>query len=290
MSDNVFEGQGYKSDGLNFGSWVRLPFPHLQLSWKNGDGEISRGKDSVVAFGGWYCSDKYYIPAVTEINKDLPDIFSVTNFVNKQRKQFEVIQARAVYMSYISGRFAWFLKKDGSWQTRFEVLGLLGVYDSKAGHYAPWAPIVLSVKGKSGTKGLQDALKAWQLKTANPRKEHANNWGWENFFFPYGTFGDEPVVKDDRGADGTQYSYNPIQIKEPVKEIDRKFLEVLFIGHDRGTLELVREYAELAKPWVADFAVQAKRSKQGGVDDADDDDAGGDASYNPTPEDSEIPF
>lgn len=276
MNEKFFDQYDVHEDEaeIQFSDNVKLPFPNLRLHWWNfGDPRLLKIDEStkkplepnnIQTFGGWFSASEKYLPAVTAIGSH-PQRFATAMMHPKSNAPFEASTNRIVYVAYIAHREGWFPSKNGKDFSKIDVLCLLGDYLSQDGIFKPYGPVVLSAQSLTA-KAVKTAFNHWTNISMKARIE-ANRQPGSRFFVPIGSYnnvdenGGVTVHTERRGQGAESSIVTPPRLREP-KEINHDLLYKLFIAHNRETLNQVREYKELAQPWIKDMAVMVENAKK----------------------------
>lgn len=261
----------WENERIQFSDFVSLDFPYLQLYyWTSGNPQLLRvdnnGKalepNNIEIFGGWYAGENKFIPQ-TQLLGGIPKGF-YTQELHPKGDPFTAYTAPLIYVSYITHREGWFARKDSAKKiSEIDILCLLGEWQIEEKIFKPYGPIVLSAS--SYTAGdLKQAFRDWREKSSVARM-NAKQQPESRFFIPVGGFpnidqnGKESVYTERRGTGQKSSVVTPPRLKEP-KTIDYNLLKMLFVAHDRSTLDLIRDLYNRAQPWVADMKNKVTRA------------------------------
>lgn len=235
-----------------------LPIPYLRIWWKNGN--LSLHADNGVEYhGGWYAQEEDYVKAVEEIGSD-PVSFREQVFTNRTGGKYKVYTSRSIAIAPIVSRTGWFKSESGRPFSSYNLLCYMAEWDKQNRKYSPWGHVLLCSTSHSGV-AIQRAISAFESISSDARRQHANGYPIGLFYFPVGSFGDEPVTEEKKNKKNPQQSsiITPCKLY-PFTDISKEQLERWFVGE--AIASVMSETKRLAQDWVKHWDRYNGKGKQ----------------------------
>lgn len=231
------------------GGGIRLPFPVVYTRWINGQATAKRteGKKDISDaryYGGWEIGADQVEEFVSITGKANPANFALVTQTTKKGGEYEAYITRWIAFSPIIVRERWTTTEQGGKRSHVQFLGYMA--EVSGGAYNPWGATVLTATGLSGA-AIKDAISSFGVKTAEARRQFANNLPPMFFWNLLGTFGERQQKMVGRG--NNQSPITPCQVylgKED--KVGKETLEKLFVGKE--IVELRHELLTSAREWV----------------------------------------
>lgn len=228
---------------------VRLPFPHLTLTWHNGNPAAPGG---AYKFGGWYAENIHFERDMNSIglatfDPTITKMFGKPqSWTNSKGGEYGTYSTRIVMAAPIASRQTWYKGR-----SIFSVLAMLAYTDEDKSLKSLF-PAVLNAGGKGNSEDIRSAMKEWQSETAVWRNQFAAGVPLNEFYIPLGTYGDKRVARDVTGKGGKSSKVAVIRTFVPSLDDDAQieaYLEQQHVGEEVADV-MVGMLAD-AQEWLA---------------------------------------
>jgi hypothetical protein len=248
------EFQDELKGGMNDKSGIKLPFPAPTLYWYNGKTEFMTVNEITDPrrFGGWGVSKE----DIDNLGVAPSPAWKLHDLTNKDAKQYQAYLFRTAWVAPIARRSAWFENEGASAKSSLNILAYLALRNAE-GKFMPYGAVVLSAKSYTGL-ALEKCLKEFATKTADIRGETLPNF----FFTPIGTFGKDPIFKDNTGKSGKKSSVTDPQLYRPDSGYNEDFMTACFAPNvGANILADMASYKKQATEWLDDWNKRGKENK-----------------------------
>lgn len=260
------EYQDELKGAMNDQSGIKLPFPAPTLYWYNGKTEFKSLTEITDPrrFGGWGVGKE----DIDNLGVAPSPAWKLHDLTNKDAKEYQAYLFRTAWVAPIARRSAWFTN-DGNSKSSLNILAYLALRNTK-GEFMPYGAVILSAKSYTGL-AVEKCFKDFAVKTADLRGETLPNF----FFTPIGTFGKEPVFKDNVGKSGKKTSVTDPQLFQPEGGYTEEFLNACFVPNvGADILAQMSAFKKQATEWLDDWnkrkddtrAVEAQPTTQQSAD------------------------
>lgn len=255
---------GY-NEGMHgaFGDQVALPFFAPFVSWDNGNSAYKNSSAIAAYTGGW----SMFKDAAMQLQQEQDHMHSAFDFIdnlNKGESDVEAYMAQWMLIAVIGQRMRWLVdEQSGKKRSHLQVLVYTAETDEKGVVY-PYAPMVLTVKGKSATVGLQASLGEWRTKSAKLRKDLSrdkkNPISESAFWLAVGTFGKKrEAIKSGDQPDAKMV----VPIKSHIPEMTPENLKGLYVGKEMA--ELLLAMRQDSQDWLGEWKRQEAEASASGA-------------------------
>ena len=237
---------------LETGGGVKLPYPHVFFSFRNG--QRVAGKAQGELFYGGFQADQEDLVAYADAvgHREMLDQFTLYEISPRSGNVYNAYMRRSLAIAPIAVRSRWFSTRENKNVLKTQVAALLGV--GKPLHCV--GAVVVTASGFNQAKNLQSALNDNARMTAGVRREFANSAA-PNFFYQFvGTFGDENFEMVGKGENKSPIT--PIKSYGKVETAEQ--LEQLYVGDD--LVNLIVDYKNQSEDWVNDWKKQDRQRQE----------------------------
>lgn len=242
MNDKIIVPQE-ASEGLkgsmNQGDAIQLPFPVAYFYVRNGSKQLKSG---IGYFGGFNVG----IKDLDDLLSEIPDVFTPQAYEGKEGV-YEVYEIRNLLVAPITKRYRWVENRSNQ-----QIVAMLGVIVDK--QIVNLGPSVLSAKGMQ-TKYVNAALKEWDHRTLEARRQFADGAESKFFWATIGTFADQPEFTTVGKGKNTS-EVTPMKLQPKPVEITAEVLNKRYVG-ESVALEMAELYTQCAE-WIADWKKDKK--------------------------------
>jgi hypothetical protein len=246
MSFNIPIGANEEMRGsMDVGGGVKLPFPHIFMSFRNGKRDAGKERGEQY-FGGFQADEAEFVDYLAAIGKqDVLNSFNLHTLTPRVGDPYQAYMRRGLAVAPIAARSRWFKTREGKNVLKRQVVGLMALGTPL--QYV--GPVVVTASGYNQAMNLTAAFDANANITANARRQHAAGAA-ANFFYAYiGTWKEDgEFVMVGKGQN--QSPITPIAARSYKVETAEE-LRALYVGDELA--KTVLEYRKQAQEWVDDW-------------------------------------
>ena len=255
MSTDFFITEDNNSDPMQtgFNDGIKLPFPTLFFSWRNGDPALDElGENNVKYTGGWEMNEKNYENVKANF-PNLPLYFKPTTFKGKT-ENYNAFVTKQIAVVPVGMRERSLMKVDGrdvpvkrftkGSKSHLQMIAFMA--DFSEGAYKPYGAVILSAKSNSAA-AVKSAFTTFDAQTKDLRS--SIKVPYYRFFIRIG-IGTPKFETVGRGND--THDITPCQLIAPQAGWTMDALKAAYIGKD--VIEQISTLQIAAAEWLNDKA------------------------------------
>lgn len=253
MTTDFFTPEDNRSDPMQtgFNDGIKLPFPTLFFSWRNGDPALDElGNNNVKYTGGWEINEKNLDASKADF-PSLPMYFKPTTFKGKT-ENYNAFVTKQIAVVPVGLRERSLMKLDGrdvpvkrfTKGSKSHLQMLTYMADYSEGAYKPYGAVILSAKSNSAA-AVKNTFSAFDTQTKEIRAEV--KVPYYRFFIRIG-IGTPKFETVGRGND--THDITPCQLIAPEKGWSMDALKAAYVGKD--IIEKITTLQIAAAEWLND--------------------------------------